>query len=381
MLDYKLDGSSYEWILILLQQFADFREKREIMVDPEITGGIAASTLSFLLVKLEAFAIREWKLQENIKNSLQDLGRELRNIQALLRDADSKEERSQQFTNWIEEVRDQAFAIEDALDLFKLKQESVWRRLKLRHSINGLIKEIDRSLKKIQRTKERYSTLASSSTNTGSITYLPVRVAPLFIDNVDIVGIKEPTKKLVSWALKPKQRLEVMFVVGMAGLGKTTLVRKVYEGVKDNFDCRVWTTASKSKTKLDLLRTLLVEKFRCTITQGADVVSLTHKLRKFLNNKRYVIVLDDLWVKDVWESIRLALPNGKDSRIIITTRRGDIANSCRDDDSIDIHKLQPLSPKRAEKLFYKKAFSRNGTCPSGLEEFSKSILQKCDGLL
>ncbi|KAL6351014.1 hypothetical protein AAG906_031600 [Vitis piasezkii] len=349
-------------------------------MNSDIGGEIAGSAVSFLLLKLEAFASREWNLQENIKMAVQNLGRELRSIEALLRDAASKKEHDHQFTVWIQNVRDQAYAIEDVLDLFRLDQESMWRRLKMRHSINNLIQDIDRSLQNIQQTKERYPSMASYSTNAGNNTYLHVRVAPLFIGNVDTVGIEEPTNKLVSWALEPKQRLEVMFVVGMAGLGKTTLVHSVYERVKQNFDCHVWTTASKSKTKLDILWTLLVEELGCTITQGADVVALTHKLRKFLNNKRYVIVLDDLWVKDVWESIRLALPNGKDSRIIITTRRGDIANSCRDDDSIDIHKLQPLSPQRAEQLFYKKAFSRNGRCPSGLEEVSKSILQKCDGL-
>ncbi|XP_034685704.1 disease resistance protein RPM1-like [Vitis riparia] len=113
---------------------------------------------------------------------------------------------------------------------------------------------------------------------------------------------------------------------------------------------------------------------------GADTVALTQKLRKVLCDKRYIIVVDDLWAKYVWESIRCVLPVDRKSRIIITTRRGDIANSCRYDDSIHIHKLQPLSPQRAEELFYKKAFSSNGRCPSGLEEMSKSILQKCDGL-
>ncbi|KAL6349946.1 hypothetical protein AAG906_002053 [Vitis piasezkii] len=348
-------------------------------MDPEIGGGIAGSAVSFLLLKLDVFASREWNLQENIKRAVQNLGRELRSIEALLRDAASKKEHDHQFTVWIQNVRDQAYAIEDVLDLFRLDQESVWRRLKMRHSINNLIQDIDRSLQSIQQTKERYHSMASTSTNAGNNTDLPVRVAPQFIGNVDTVGLEEPTNKLVSWALEPKQRLEVMFVVGMAGLGKTTLVHSVYERVKQHFGCNVWITASKSKTKLNIL-TLLVEKLGCTITQGADVVALMHKLRKFLHNKRYVIVLDDLWVKDVWESIRLALPDGKNSRIIVTTRRGDIANSCRDDDSIDIHKLQPLSPQRAEQLFYKKAFSRNGRCPSGLEEVSKSILQKCDGL-
>ena len=91
--------------------------------------------------------------------------------------------------------------------------------------------------------------------------------------------------------------------------------------------------------------------------EGSNIVILMHRLQSFLQPKRYVIVVDDLWVKDVWESIRLALPDGNNNRIIITTRRGDIADSCRDDDSIDIHKVQPLSPHWAEQLFYKKAFS------------------------
>ena len=165
--------------------------------------------------------------------------------------------------------------------------------------------------------------------------------------------------------------------MGMAGLRKTTLVHTVYQRVKKCFDSHVWITASKCKTKLHIL-TLLVEEFRCPVPQRADLVALAHNL---LLKKRYVIVLDDLWVKEVWESLRLALPDdGNKSRIIITTRRGDIANSCRDGDSIDIHKLQPLSQERATQLFYQKAFSRNGTCPSGLEEVSESILQKCDGL-
>lgn len=70
----------------------------------------------------------------------------------------------------------------------------------------------------------------------------------------------------------------------------------------------------------------------------------------------------------------------KKSRVIISTRRGDIANSCGDGDSIHIQKLQPLSRVQAEQFFYRKAFSGNGRCPSGLEEISKSILHKCNGL-
>ena len=344
-------------------------------MDPEIVGGIAGSAVSYLLVKLDAFATREFNLKENINRALHDLGIELRIIEALLRDAASKKDPDHQLTFWIQYVRDQAYAMEDVLDLFKLHQEKPWRYFLSLHPIDNFINDIEGSLNRIERTKNWYSTMTFNNTDH------PVIVAPPFNgNNVDPVGFEEPTEKLTSWASEEKQRAEVMFVVGMAGSGKTTLVRSLYERVKEHFDCHVWITVSKYKTKLDIL-TLLVEEFGSPINQRDDVVDLIHKLRKLLLAKRYVIVLDDLWVKEVWDYVCLALPNdGNTSRIIITTRRGDIANSCRDGDSIVIHKIQPLSPERAAQLFYLKAFSGTGRCPSGLEEVSESILQKCDGL-
>ncbi|RVW42211.1 Disease resistance protein RPM1 [Vitis vinifera] len=349
-------------------------------LETEIAGALVEGSVTFLLQKIDAIATREWNLKQINRMKVQDIGRELGSIEALLQ-ADSKEDPDHQYAVWIQQVRDQANAIEDVLDRVRLAEGSVWWGLKMRYSTEELIQEINTSLQNIQRTRERYHSMRSTSTHTGYSTYFPVRAAPLFTGDVDTVGIEEPRNQLVSWALEPRQRLEVMFVVGMAGLGKTTLVNSVYERVKQHFDCHVWITASKSKNKLDVLCTLLVEGFGCSITQRADKVAQARNLRKFLHNKRYVIVVDDLWEKNVWESIKLVLPDdGNNSRIIITTRRGDIANSCRDDDSIHIHKLQPLSWENAKQLFHTKAFSKNGGCPSGLEEISKSILHKCDGL-
>ncbi|KAL6350896.1 hypothetical protein AAG906_031482 [Vitis piasezkii] len=305
---------------------------------------MADGAVSFLLQNLEAL------------NGVHNLQRELRSIEALMRDADAKKEHDHQFKVWIQEVRTEAYAIEDVLDLFRLHrdQESVWRHLKMRHSIGNLIQDINTRLVIIKQTKERYQIMVSTSTSAETNAYLNVSSSFDHRQGDNILGIDEPKRKL------------------------TTLARSVYEMVKEHFDCHAWIIASKSKTKPETLRSLL-EQLGCS-TEGSNIVILMHRLQNFLQPKRYVIVVDDLWVKDVWESIRLALPDGNNNRIIITTRRGDIANSCRDDDSIDIHKVQPLSPQWAEQLFYKKAFSRNGRCPSGLEEVSKSILQKCDGL-
>ena len=89
-------------------------------MNPDLAGGMADGAVWFLLQKLEAFASREWNLQENIRNGVRELQRELRRIEAMMRDADAKKDYDNRFNVWIQEVRTEAYAIEDVLDLFRL---------------------------------------------------------------------------------------------------------------------------------------------------------------------------------------------------------------------------------------------------------------------
>ena len=168
----------------------------------EIGGGAAGGAVSYLLVKFDAFARREWNLKKNINRARQDLEIEQRCIEALLRDADSNNDFDHQFTVWIQNVRNQDYAIKDVLDLFRIyqDQETVWRRFKMSHFIDKLIKDIKGSLQIIKEAKDRYhhtipfTRIFPASSNTD----LPMREAPLFNCNVEAVGIEEPTKKLIS---------------------------------------------------------------------------------------------------------------------------------------------------------------------------------------
>lgn len=85
----------------------------------------------FLLEKLQAFGSREWNLQENIRRDVHELKMEMQTMEALMRDADAKKDHDERFKVWIQEVRTQAYAIEEVLDLFKLQQaqDSVWNLL------------------------------------------------------------------------------------------------------------------------------------------------------------------------------------------------------------------------------------------------------------
>uniref|UniRef100_A0A6N2KXM4 NB-ARC domain-containing protein n=1 Tax=Salix viminalis TaxID=40686 RepID=A0A6N2KXM4_SALVM len=144
----------------------------------------------------------------------------------------------------------------------------------------------------------------------------------------------------------------------MGGLGKTTLVKKVYDShpIRRSFDAHSWVTVSKSFATAELLRVAL-QGFLVTANepvpdnlQSMTDFQLIDALRNYLWRRRYVIVLDDVWDVNAWETIKYAFPDCNcGSRIIFTTRiafRGE-------------HKA---------------------VCPPELEEMSRDILRKCEGL-
>jgi len=114
-----------------------------------------------------------------------------------------------------------------------------------------------------------------------------------------------------------------------------------------------------------------------------DEITQISQLRKCLQQKRYVVVFDDVWEIEFWEIVKHALPcNDRGSRIIITTRNDLIGVSCKESLYDQVHKLQPLSQDKAWELFCRKAFQTEfqGGCPRELGTLSMDIVRKCEGL-
>ncbi|CAL5416964.1 unnamed protein product [Camellia sinensis] len=176
-------------------------------------------------------------------------------------------------------------------------------------------------------------------------------------------------------------------LVGMGGIGKTTLAKKVYDSQEmvAHFNCKTWITVSQSYKPEELLKTMIEQlsgKDAVTLPdEGID--SLIAKARGYLYGKKYVVVFDHVWQIDFWGSIRHALPqNSKGSRVIITTRSEQVAAFCKESSVDHVHELQALSEEKAWELFCMKAFQLDfgGHCPLELEEISHEIVKKCEGL-
>lgn len=101
---------------------------------------------------------------------------------------------------------------------------------------------------------------------------------------------------------------------------------------------------------------------------------------EFLTNKRYIIVIDDIWDEKVWRLIKCAFPkNSLGSRIITTTRIVSVSEACCSS-SDDIFRMEFLSSDISRRLFYKRVFSNERGCPHELVQVSQDILKKCGGI-
>ncbi|XP_019246803.1 PREDICTED: putative late blight resistance protein homolog R1A-3 isoform X2 [Nicotiana attenuata] len=174
-------------------------------------------------------------------------------------------------------------------------------------------------------------------------------------------------------------RLKVVPIVGMGGIGKTTLAKEVYDdaSTRFHFDVCAWATISQQHNVKEILLSLLRhtkgDKFNMD-----DETELADMLQKSLKGKRYLIVLDDMWKNEAWDDVRLCFPSENNgSRILLTTRNIEVACSA-DTENLSL-KMDPMDPVESWKLFKSIAFA-NEALPSEFETIGKQIVDKCQGL-
>ncbi|KAM3265318.1 putative late blight resistance protein R1B-23 [Capsicum annuum] len=205
-----------------------------------------------------------------------------------------------------------------------------------------------------------------------------------FTTNVenDVVGLDDDLEKIIDRLLGSSSEREVVAITGMGGIGKTTLAKKAYDypRVRSRFDVHAWVTVSREfgmrRLLLSLVRCIpgMTDKF-LEKTEDQLAVSLYRKLK----DRRYLIVIDDIWSTKVWDDVTRCFPDDDNgSRIILTSRLKDVA-AYADPDS-PLHEMGTLSLDDSWKLLSIKVFGANDLCPSELEDIGKQIAEKCGGL-
>ncbi|OEL20200.1 Disease resistance protein RPP13 [Dichanthelium oligosanthes] len=363
----------------------------------------ATAALCTLLPKLAQLLQGEFNLQKSARKDIEFLSRELEGAQAALREVGKVplEQLSEPIRLWAREVREVSYDMEDIIDTFMVRvkgpdppsESSVKRFFKemfnivdfvtkatIRRGIAQEIKDIKQRVKEVAERRDRYRVDAITPANK---TLVDPRMTALYTNVTELVGIGESKEDVMMRLTKGNtdQKKRIVSIAGFAGLGKTTLAKVVYDEIQGQFDCAAFVSVSRNPDTKKLLKDMLYELHKggrgnihtANLDEIKHLIDLVHE---FLQNKRYLIVIDDIWDTEPWKIIGCALiENNMGSRIITTTRIIGVAEQVG-----GFYRLKPLSGESSEILFYGRIFGSKDKCPVQFLDVSKKILKKCGGV-
>ncbi|KAL7159825.1 hypothetical protein ABFS83_01G053100 [Erythranthe nasuta] len=357
---------------------------------------MAEAFLQIVLENLSSLIQGEIGMIMGVDEEMNNLFSTLTTIQSVLEDAEMKQLESRPIQNWLLKLKDLTYEIDDILDecateLSKLEHKNSAKssrysvkKLLFRHKIGRRMKQVTAKLDAVaaERAKFHLREIAidksiefSATRETGSV----------LNESCYIYGREEDAEKivdiLVNQVVNDTQEISVQPIVGIGGLGKTTLAQLVYNDprVVEHFDKLIWVCVSDNFDSKTLVKAM-IESGAGNAPDLLHLDALQRGLWELLNNERYLLVLDDVWNDDQekWSQLRNVLACGRSgSSIIVTTRLKRVADIMG---TLPPHYLKGLSDEHCWMLMRERAFGQEKEEYPNLEAIGKQIVNKCVGV-
>ncbi|KAI9116268.1 hypothetical protein K1719_012435 [Acacia pycnantha] len=353
---------------------------------------------------LGSLAAKELELLRNFKNDLETMERKMKGIRAVLHDAEKKATTTEVIRVWLENLKDVLLDAEDLFDAYsaeKLAREEMTKykmaevriflsksnRIVCAHKMGCQIRTIRKKLDEIYDEKDPFK-LEKSSWSTSNESH-ELRQTQSFVREDYVIGRDNEKKELVSTLSNPpnaamkNNNVSVVAIVGIGGLGKTTLARQAYndKAIQSHFELMKWVCVYNESTNNEfnikrVAQNIIGQEYR-------ELEQVAQELRNMIEGKRFLLVLDDMWNEDreKWLELEELLRGGeKGSMIIVTTRSKDVAQIVGTHPQL-FFPIQGLDANNSWELFRRVAFQDGkGLDNQELVGIGKDIVSKCAGV-
>ncbi|CAN6204175.1 unnamed protein product [Urochloa humidicola] len=366
---------------------------------------LATGAMGSLLDKLDELLKEEYNLEINVKTDIESFSEDLMEMQLALRKVSEvqRDNLDDQIKRWANSVRELSYDIEDVVDGILVYSEpasntgffvgliqkmfNLFKRGKTHNPIGHAIEDIKKQVQVAVNKRRRFKVDEGVANVAAAAITIDPRISAIYKDQKELIGIKEPRNELIKWLSDKdgdvhvsKQQLKIISIVGFGGLGKTTLARVVYDQLHAQFHPRAFVSVGRNPNVKNVLKEILRE---IGYDSGASLKEkqLIDKLLNLLRNKRYFIVIDDIWDSSAWDVIQCAFPRDDcGGSVLTTTRILSVAYDCCKHIRGYLHKMKPLNDQDSRKLFVNRIFGSQEACLDVPEDISGDILKKCGGL-
>ncbi|MED6139589.1 hypothetical protein PIB30_085313 [Stylosanthes scabra] len=353
---------------------------------------MADSLLQIVIENLQAFLQDELATILGVNSQIQELSGNLVAIHAVLQDAEEKQIRDRAVKLWLQNLSDAAHVLDDILDECSIQSNRLQSQhcltpfhpmtIMFRRDIGKRMKEMVDRFRRIDEERKRFE-LRGTVPERQQQEDEAWRQTSSGTTEHHVYGRDQDIEKIVEFLSRSADRvddLSVYPIVGMGGLGKTTLVGRVFKDSKvmEHFDLRIWVCVSTDFNTMKILNSI-VESVSGHNPNLSTLEALQNKVQEILLGKRYLLVLDDVWSTEKWEDLKSVLLSGggtKGSAILVTSRIESVASVMG---TCPTHRLSPLSEDDNWLLFKYHAFGSNKVERTELVTIGKQIVKKCGG--
>ncbi|WRX11967.1 Leucine-rich repeat - like 10, partial [Theobroma cacao] len=353
--------------------------------------GVLFDIAEKVLEHLGSSALQELSLASNVKAELTKLEEIVSIIKAVLLDAEEQHNSNNQGVKvWLKQLKDAVYDVDDLLDdfstevlqrktmkgneiskkvrIFFSKSNQLSYRLKLGHRVkasSGKLEAISANIIKFRFNERLVESQIQSSEREQTHSFVRLE---------EVIGRYGDKNAIIELLLETnsEESIRVVPIVGIGGLGKTTLAQMAFndEKVRAHFELKIW-----------LWKKILEAAAQKKVQQNCQLETLQNDLRKEIDGKKYLLVLDDVWNEDAqkWSMVKSLLMGGaRGSRIVVTTRSELVERVVG---TISPYFLKGLSESQSLSLFkqitFEKQIQTSNFLDLELETIGEKIVKYC----